>query len=58
LIPAGTRFEFNKSLTIPPDQPPPPPPPSEEELEFDRELDYLAESDLAVGGKGDLDSDE
>jgi len=58
LIPAGTGFEFYKSVRIPPDEPPPPPPPSEEELEFDRELDYLAESDLALGGKGDLDSDE
>ncbi|MCX6537943.1 MAG: DNA-directed RNA polymerase subunit beta' [Acidobacteria bacterium] len=49
LIPAGTGFEYYKNVRIPADEPPPPPPPSEEELELEREMEYMAESDIAVG---------
>jgi len=49
LIPAGTGFEYYKNVRIPADEPPPPPPPSEEELELEREMEYMAESDIAAG---------
>jgi DNA-directed RNA polymerase subunit beta' len=49
LIPAGTGFEYYKNVRIPADEPPPPPPPSEEELELEREMEYMAESDIAIG---------
>jgi len=49
LIPAGTGFEYYKNVRIPPDEPPPQPPPSEEELELEREMEYMAESDIAIG---------
>jgi DNA-directed RNA polymerase subunit beta' len=49
LIPAGTGFEYYKNVRIPADEPPPLPPPSEEELELEREMEYMAESDIAIG---------
>ena len=48
LIPAGTGYEYYKNVRIPADEPPPPPPPSEEELELEREMEYMAESDIAA----------
>ena len=48
LIPAGTGFDFYKSVHIPADEPPPPPPPTEEELELEREMDYMAEPEAAI----------
>jgi hypothetical protein len=42
-------------VRIPADEPPPPPPPSEEELELEREMEYMAESDIAVGLARDSD---
>ncbi|HXH05611.1 MAG TPA: DNA-directed RNA polymerase subunit beta', partial [Vicinamibacterales bacterium] len=49
LIPAGTGFEYYKSVRIPPDEPPPPPPPPPEELELEREMEYLVEAEEAFG---------
>jgi len=54
LIPAGTGFEYYKHVRIPHDEPPPPPPPSEEDLELEREMEYFAESEEALGPRGDL----
>jgi len=50
LIPAGTGFEYYRTVRIPPDEPPPPPPPSPEELELEREMEYLVEGDETFGG--------
>ncbi|HEY2432800.1 MAG TPA: DNA-directed RNA polymerase subunit beta' [Vicinamibacterales bacterium] len=47
LIPAGTGFEFYRSVRIPADEPPPPPPPSPEELELEREMEYFVEPEEA-----------
>jgi DNA-directed RNA polymerase subunit beta' len=49
LIPAGTGFEYYKSVRIPADEPPPPPPPPPEELELEREMEYLVEAEEAFG---------
>jgi DNA-directed RNA polymerase subunit beta' len=46
LIPAGTGFEWYRTVQIPPDEPPPPPPPSPEELEAQREMDDYADADF------------
>ena len=54
LIPAGTGFEYYKHVRIPHDEPPPPPPPTDEELEFEREMEYFAEGEDALGPRGDL----
>jgi DNA-directed RNA polymerase subunit beta' len=41
LIPAGTGFDWYRSVRIPADEPPPPPPPVEEDLDLERDLtDY------------------
>jgi DNA-directed RNA polymerase subunit beta' len=53
LIPAGTGFEFYKTVTIPPDEPPPPPPPSPEELEAQREMDDLTDADYMFRDEGE-----
>jgi DNA-directed RNA polymerase subunit beta' len=48
LIPAGTGFWWYRHVQIPPDEPPPPPPiqqPSDDDVEFDREMEYLVESE-------------
>ncbi len=48
LIPAGTGFWWYRHLSIPADEPPPPPAPpqpADDELELDRELEYLVESE-------------
>ena len=55
LIPAGTGFEYYRTVRIPPDEPPPPPPPSPEELELEREMEYLVEGDGAFGGGGKVE---
>jgi len=47
LIPAGTGFDFYRSVRIPADEPPPPPPPSPEELELEREMEYFVEPEEA-----------
>jgi DNA-directed RNA polymerase subunit beta' len=47
LIPAGTGFEYYRSVRIPADEPPPPPPPSPEELELEREMEYFVEPEEA-----------
>jgi DNA-directed RNA polymerase subunit beta' len=39
LIPAGTGFEYYKSVRIPADEPPPPPPRSEEEETMEDDID-------------------
>ncbi len=49
LIPAGTGFEYYRTVRIPADEPPPPPPPSPEELELEREMEYLVEPEEAFG---------
>ena len=57
LIPAGTGFEYYRTVRIPPDEPPPPPappPPSEEDLELDREMEYLVEPEEALGRRGEV----
>jgi DNA-directed RNA polymerase subunit beta' len=56
LIPAGTGFWWYRHLAIPPDEPPPPPAPpqpADDELELDRELEYLVESEEPVIRGGD-----
>jgi DNA-directed RNA polymerase subunit beta' len=57
LIPAGTGFEYYRTVRIPPDEPPPPPAlpqPTEEDLELDREMEYLVEPEEALGHRGDV----
>ncbi|MFN8059653.1 MAG: DNA-directed RNA polymerase subunit beta' [Vicinamibacterales bacterium] len=49
LIPAGTGFEYYRSVRIPADEPPPPPPPSPEELDLDREMEYFVDADDNFG---------
>ena len=56
LIPAGTGFEYYRTVRIPPDEPPPPPAPpqpTEEDLELDREMEYLVEPEEALGRRGE-----
>jgi DNA-directed RNA polymerase subunit beta' len=43
LIPAGTGFDFYRTVRIPVDEPPPPPSP--EELDLEREMEYFVDSD-------------
>jgi DNA-directed RNA polymerase subunit beta' len=52
LIPAGTGFDYYRSVRIPPDEPPPPPPPTEEELELEREMEYFVEPEEGVVPRG------
>jgi DNA-directed RNA polymerase subunit beta' len=52
LIPAGTGFEYYRSVRIPADEPPPPPPPSEEDLELERDMEYFVEPEEALGPRG------
>jgi len=55
LIPAGTGFEYYRSVRIPPDEPPPQP--SDDELELERDMEYFVEPDEALvprTGTGDL----
>ncbi len=54
LIPAGTGFEFYRTVRIPADEPPPLPPPPEEDFEFDRETEYLVEPEEPVVPPGDV----
>jgi len=58
LIPAGTGFDYYRSVKIPADDPPPPPalpPPSEDELDMERETDYSFEVDEPIAqGLGPL----
>ncbi len=57
LIPAGTGFEYYRTVRIPPDEPPPPPAlpqPTEDDLELDREMEYLVEPEEALGHRGDV----
>ncbi|HXH25630.1 MAG TPA: hypothetical protein VNI78_10295, partial [Vicinamibacterales bacterium] len=52
LIPAGTGFEWYRSVRIPPDEPPPPPQPpqpAEEDLDLDREIEYAFDADEPMG---------
>ena len=52
LIPAGTGFWWYRHVQIPADEPPPPPPviqPSDEDMELDRDMEYLAEPEEALG---------
>ena len=49
LIPAGTGFEYYRHVRIQPDEPPPPPPRTPEEMELEREMDYLVETEEPVG---------
>ena len=49
LIPAGTGFEYYRHVSIQPDEPPPPPPRTPEEIELERELEYLVETEETVG---------
>jgi len=53
LIPAGTGFEWYRSVRIPADEPPPPPAPpqpTEEELDMEREIEYAFDADEPVAG--------
>jgi DNA-directed RNA polymerase subunit beta' len=52
LIPAGTGFEYYRTVHIPADEPPPPPPPTEEELELEREMEYFVEPEEGVLPRG------
>jgi DNA-directed RNA polymerase subunit beta' len=58
LIPAGTGFEWYRSVRIPPDEPPPPPAPpqpTDEELDMEREIEYTFDAEEPVaGGRGPL----
>jgi DNA-directed RNA polymerase subunit beta' len=57
LIPAGTGFEYYRTVRIPADDPPPPPAlpqPTEDDLELDREMEYLVEPEEALGHRGDV----
>ena len=45
LVPAGTGFEYYRHVQIQPDEPPPPPPRTPEEMELEREMDYLVETE-------------
>ena len=45
LIPAGTGFEYYRHVHIQHDEPPPPPPRTPEEIELEREMDYLVETE-------------
>ena len=49
LIPAGTGFDYYRHVQIPPDEPPPPPPRTMEDIDIDREMDYMAETEAAFG---------
>jgi DNA-directed RNA polymerase subunit beta' len=55
LIPAGTGFEFYKSVTIPADEPPPPPPRLETDEDADRDMDveYLMDATDGLGLLGE-----
>ncbi|MEW5982508.1 MAG: DNA-directed RNA polymerase subunit beta' [Acidobacteriota bacterium] len=55
LIPAGTGFEYYKSVTIPVDEPPPPPPRLEDDEDAERDMDveYLMDSPDGLGLLGD-----
>jgi DNA-directed RNA polymerase subunit beta' len=53
LIPAGTGFEWYRTVRIPPDEPPPPPAPpqpTEDELDMEREIEYAFDADEPVAG--------
>jgi DNA-directed RNA polymerase subunit beta' len=53
LIPAGTGFEWYRTVRIPADEPPPPPappPPTEDELDMEREIEYAFDADEPVAG--------
>ena len=55
LIPAGTGFDYCRSVEIEPDEPPPPPPPSLDDLEYDRDVDFFVEqSDGTASALGTL----
>ena len=43
LIPAGTGFDYCRSVQIEPDEPPPPPPPSLDDLDYEREVEFFVE---------------
>jgi hypothetical protein len=43
LIPAGTGFDYCRSVQIEPDEPPPSPPLTLDELEYDRDVDLFVE---------------
>ena len=45
LIPAGTGFEYYRHVHIQPDEPPPLPPRTPEEMELEREMEYLVETE-------------
>jgi hypothetical protein len=49
LIPAGTGFDWYRSVRIPVDEPPPPPPPVEEDLDLERDMEYLNDADETYG---------
>ncbi len=48
LIPAGTGFEWYKSVRIPADEPPAPPVPADEDLDREHDFDYLVEGEDGV----------
>jgi DNA-directed RNA polymerase subunit beta' len=52
LIPAGTGFEYYRTVRIPADEPPPPPPPTEEELELERQMEYFVEPEDGLLPRG------
>ena len=55
LIPAGTGFDYCRSVAIEPDEPPPPPPPPLDELEYERDVDlFVEQSEGAAGALGSL----
>ena len=43
LIPAGTGFDYCRSVQIEPDEPPPPPPRSLDDLDYEREVEFFVE---------------
>jgi DNA-directed RNA polymerase subunit beta' len=49
LIPAGTGFDWYRNVRIPVDEPPPPPPPSEEDLDLERDMYDIADTEEAFG---------
>jgi DNA-directed RNA polymerase subunit beta' len=55
LIPAGTGFEYYRHVSIQTDEPPPAPPLTPEEMELERELEYLVETEETIGRGGVVD---
>jgi DNA-directed RNA polymerase subunit beta' len=54
LIPAGTGFDYCRSVQIEPDEPPPPPPPALDDLEYERDVEFFVEQSEGASPLGTL----